>query len=320
MENRAHALAAGLFALALSLGLMAALWWFSQDRQPMREVVLVAREDINGLGPQARVRFRGLAVGTVADIRIDPQDSRNILVRIRVGEDLPLTRGTRATIGTIGVTGLAYVQLDDRGTDPRPLVGEGGDAPRLALEPGLLSQIGDRALEAVEQFRALSQRLAMVFDDESTARLRATLARVESAAVGLDRSANALPETIAAVRGVFSTDNLARLSALLAKLERASTEAGPTLVELRALISRINDMAGRLDRTATAAGDSLIEGALPQLNDLLRELTSTSRRLGRLIEEVEATPQMLLTGRAEREPGPGEVGFDHRTATSGSSE
>ena len=79
MENRAHALAAGLFALALGLGLLTALWWFSQDREQTRALVLVARDDIGGLGPQARVRFRGLAIGTVAQIRIDPTDSRNIL-------------------------------------------------------------------------------------------------------------------------------------------------------------------------------------------------------------------------------------------------
>ena len=68
-------------------------------------------------------------------------------------------------------------------------------------------------------------------------------------------------------------------------------------------------MADRFDQAAMTASDGLLEGALPRLNELLRDLTSTSRRVGRLIEEVESTPQMLLTGRAVREPGPGETGF-----------
>ncbi len=309
MENRAHALAAGLFALALGLGLVLALWWFSQERQAMREVVLVAREDINGLGPQARVRFRGLAVGTVSDIRIDRADSRNILVRISVVDDLPLTRGTTATLGTLGVTGLAYVQLDDRGADPAPLVGEGGEPPRIALQPGLMSQIADRALAAVEQFQAVGERVAGMFDAESTARFRAMLARMESAAAGIDQSFAEAPKTLEAVRSVFSPDNVARLSAALANLEHSTAEVAPALSELRSLLVRVDAMALRLDQAASATSDSLIDGTLPQLNDLLRDLTGTSRRLGRLIEEVESTPQMLLTGRAEREPGPGEAGF-----------
>ncbi len=310
MENRAHALAAGLFALALGLGLMAAIWWFSQDREQMQEVVLVARDDIGGLGSQARVRFRGLAIGSVGEIRIDPADSRNILVRIWVSEDLPLTRGTRASIGTIGVTGLAFVQLDDRGTDPTPLVGEAGKAPRINLESGLLSQLGEHALEAVEQFRSLSERLSRVFDDEGVSRLRTTLARIESAAAGMDQSFNEVPKTLAALHSVLTPENVARLSATLQHLERSSAQAPPAMVELRALIGRVDAMATRLDQTTTAASDGLVDGSLPQLNLLLRELTTSSRRMGRLIEELEAAPQMLLLGRSEREPGPGEAGFD----------
>ena len=47
----------GCACLALGLGLMTALWWFSQDREQTRALVLVARDDIGGLGPQARVRM-----------------------------------------------------------------------------------------------------------------------------------------------------------------------------------------------------------------------------------------------------------------------
>ncbi len=310
MENRAHALAAGLFALALGLGLMTALWWFSQDREQTRALVLVARDDIGGLGPQARVRFRGLAIGTVAEIRIDPTDSRNILVRVQVSEELPLTRGLRASIGTIGVTGLAFVQLDDRGTDPTPLLGEGGEAPRISLESGLLSQLGEHALEAVEQFRKLSTRLSNIFNEDGVSQLRATLARIDSAAAGMDKSFNELPRTLAALHSVLTPQNVARLSATLENLERGSAQAAPAMVEVRALVSRIDLMAARFDQAASAASDGLVDGALPQLDTLLRELTSSSQRLGRLLEELDAAPQMLLLGRSARAPGPGEAGFD----------
>ena len=75
-------------------------------------------------------------------------------------------------------------------------------------------------------------------------------------------------------------------------------------------VSRVDVMAARFDQAACATRDGLVDGSLPQLNTLLRELTSSSRRLGRLLEEIESAPQMLLLGRSEREPGPGEAGFD----------
>lgn len=310
MENRAHALAAGLFALLLGCGVLLSLWWFSQDSEGTREVLLVSRGDISGLSPQAKVRFRGLAAGVVDEVGLDPEDSANILVRIRVDDSLPLTHGTRATLGTMGVTGLVFVQLDDRGGDPRPLVGTDGEPPRIALEPGLLAQITDRALAVVQQFQLVGERVSAMFDADSAGRFRQTLARLESAAEGMDRSFSEAPKTLEAIRDAFSADNVGRLSALLANLENSSAEVAPAVAELRALLGRVDGMAARLNEAASATSNSLVDGTLPKLNDLLRDLTSTSRRIGRLVEEVESTPQMLLTGRGARSPGPGEPGFD----------
>jgi phospholipid/cholesterol/gamma-HCH transport system substrate-binding protein len=309
MENRAHALAAGLFALILGGAMVVALWWFSQNREPTREYILVSRGTINGLNVQARVRYRGMAAGSVSAIGLDPDDARNLLVRIRLRENLPITRGTRATLGTQGVTGLAFIQLDDRGADPTPLVSEDGSPPRIALEPGLIDQISDRALQAAERIHVVADRVAAMFDEPNTARLARTLERLESAAVGMDRTFAELPDAVSAIRQALSQQNVARLSATLANLERASGEAAPAAVEIRALVGRVDQLSRRLDTAASAAGEGLVDGTLPQLNTLLRELTSTSRRLGHLLEEVDARPQVLLTGREAREPGPGEGGF-----------
>lgn len=298
MENRAHALAAGLFAILLGAGVVFAIWWFSGQRVPMREIVLEARGDINGLGAQSRVRYRGMAVGSVRAVAIDPEDLRTLLVRIAVPADLPLTRGTTAALGTLGVTGLAFVQLDDRGVDRRPLAAADGEVPRIALQPGLVEALSGRALAALDQFQALGERL------------QGALASLESAAAGVDRGVAELPATLAALRAALSAGNIARITSVLGNLERGSAEAVPAVAELRRLIVRIDQAAARLELRAAAAGDDLVERTLPQLGVLLGELTSTSQRFGHLVEELDASPQLLLTGRDRPLPGPGEAGHE----------
>ncbi|MBX3682931.1 MAG: MCE family protein [Thauera sp.] len=298
MENRAHALAAGLFAILLGAGVVFAIWWFSGQRVPMREIVLEARGDINGLGAQSRVRYRGMAVGSVRAVAIDPEDLRTLLVRIAVPADLPLTRGTTAALGTLGVTGLAFVQLDDRGVDRRPLAAAAGEVPRIALQPGLVEALSGRALAALDQFQALGERL------------QGALASLESAAAGVDRGVAELPATLAALRAALSAGNIARITSVLGNLERGSAEAVPAVAELRRLIVRIDQAAARLELRAAAAGDDLVERTLPQLGVLLGELTSTSQRFGHLVEELDASPQLLLTGRGRPLPGPGEAGHE----------
>ena len=119
MENRSHAIAAGLFAIFLGVGVVVALWWFSDKREPTRDVLLVSSGSVNGLNPQATVRYRGIVAGKVAAIGLDPANPRELLVTARIRADLPITRGTRARLATQGVTGLAFIALDDAGDDPR---------------------------------------------------------------------------------------------------------------------------------------------------------------------------------------------------------
>lgn len=310
MENRAHALAAGLFALILGATLLASLWWFSDGREAQRNYLLESHGSVTGLNIEAQVRYRGISAGKVSDIRIDPADPRKILVQIRMRSDIPLTRGTRATLAYQGVTGLAYVQLDDRGDNPEPLAGEGGELPRLTLQPGLMEQLTDTTLDTMRRLKLVSDRIGSFFNEENMQRLSNTLERLESAATGADRTFADAPATLASVRSVLAPENLKRLSATLANLEQASADAAPAVTELRKLMTRLQAIAERLDTTTTTAGDRVLDDTLPQLNGLLKELATTSQRIGHLVDEVDASPQMLLLGRTPPRPGPGEAGFD----------
>lgn len=309
MENRAHAIATGFFALFLCSALVLSLWWFSEDRELTRDYELVSTSTVNGLNVQARVRYRGMSAGSVTDIGIDPANPAQILVRIRIRADLPITENTRATLGTQGVTGLAYVQLDEFGEGGGPLQANGDAPPRLVLESGVMDQIADNALAAAKRFKDVADQIAVLFNEDNAGRLRNSLERLESAIAGVDATFADAPATLAAIRSAFSAQNMKSLTSTLNNLERTSAAAEPAILEIRKLLAQLTAMSERVDRAASATGDSLIDGTLPQLNALLSDLTATSRRLGHLIEEVEATPQMLITGPAPRAPGPGEAGF-----------
>ncbi|NMG45615.1 MCE family protein [Aromatoleum toluvorans] len=310
MENRAHALAAGLFAIVLGTALFASLWWFSDDSDSQRTYILESTGNVTGLNLEARVRFRGIPAGKVSDITIDPDDPRKILVVIRLRNDIPLTRGTRATLAYQGVTGLAYVQLNDRGEDPAPLVGEGNAPPRLKLDPGTMERLTDTALDAARQLKLVADKLGELATDDNIRRVGNALQRIESAAAGADQTFADAPRTLASIRAALNSENLARLSSTMQSLERASADAGPAIGELKVLMARLQGLAERVDAAAGATGERLTDQTLPQLEALLKELRGTSQRIGLLAADVDASPQMLLLGREPAPPGPGEAGFE----------
>ena len=129
MENKAHAFAAGLFVLILGACALLAVFWLGGIQDKTNDYVVVTKQNIGGLNPQAQVRYRGIRVGKVSDIRLDPEDYTNILITISVRDDVPLTHGTVAKLNYQGVTGLAHILLLETGKDKTPLAPNDEEPP-----------------------------------------------------------------------------------------------------------------------------------------------------------------------------------------------
>lgn len=293
MENRAHALVAGFFILAMSAAVALVAWWLSERGEEMRDYLLVTQQSVTGLNPQAQVRYRGIRAGKVIDISIDPKDSRKLLVLIRIDDDIPITHSTTAKLNSQGVTGLSYVMLDDDGSDLRPLQAAPNDLPRIALQSS-----------TVDALALALGRMAQVFDEEGIRNLKRTLANVSAASEGMKE----VPVILASVRKALSDANIARLNRILAQVEQTSGQGAPLTAEVRALVVSFRDLSTRIDQLGAEAGGD----TLPRLNALLQSLDQSNRQLNRVLEHVDEAPQSLIFGRSPPPPGPGEAGFGPR--------
>lgn len=304
MENRAHALAAGIFVIAMALAAVLAVWYFGGKREA-DTYLLETRGNVNGLNVQAQVRYRGIRAGKVESIDQDDADPRVILVKISLDPRFKLTKASTAQLGRQGITGLAYVDLEDSGGGSREaLPQDDANPPRLPLEPGLADTLTERAGAIVAQIGELTARLNRLLDDKNVANLSRTLDNVAAASAGLKE----LPQAVAAMRAALSDENLRRLDAILAQLEKTAGEAAPLTAETRELVKSMTAASQKLDRLLGPGGE-ISAGTLPQVNALVRQLSANSNQLGRVLDMLEERPQSLIFGRGARQPGPGEAGF-----------
>lgn len=309
MENRAHALAAGIFALLLVAATLTAIWWFGGKHENTRDYLVVTPYNVTGLNSQAQVRYRGIRVGMVEDIHLSKEEPGNILIRIRINEEVPVTKGTVAKLGYQGVTGLAFVLLEDEGEDRTPLTAPGETLPRIAMEQSLIQEMSDVGADALRQARELLDRANDLFSEQNQKRVNNTLANLEAVSASLKPAAQDLPQTMAQLRKALSDENLQRLSAALEGTAQASREVKPLLTEARQLLTSLHSLSERLDQGAAGTSDGSLGVLSPRWNELAAELGTTSRQLNRVLQQLEQSPQSLIFGAQPLPPGPGEAGF-----------
>jgi phospholipid/cholesterol/gamma-HCH transport system substrate-binding protein len=300
MENRSHALLAGLFVLLLGACAVAALWWFGGKREPTNEYLVVTHKNISGLNLQAQVRYRGVRVGRVESIELDANDVATTLIRISVARNIPVTRGTTAKLGFQGVTGIAHVLLEESGKDAQPLIPGTGDHSRIPMQNSLiedLSETGGQTLRHARDFLANANQLLSPDNRQAISR---TLANLEAVSGESRVVAQQLREAL-------SPHNIRLVNSTLLHIDKTTAQAAPLLADARTLVARLQSVSERMDTTLSeqASGNGLI----PRLNDLSADLSSSSRQLNRVLQMLEDSPQSLIFGRPKALPGPGEPGF-----------
>ena len=304
MENKAHAMAAGIFVVAITILLVGLAAWLTRDTGERDPYEISTRETVTGLQEQAAVRYRGVEVGKVAAIGFDPKSQGNVLMRLEIDRDAPVTKDTFATLSFQGVTGLAFVQLDDTGKPAPRLQPEDGHPPRIPLRPGLLSKIADKGEAILDRVDQLTVRMNQLLGDENQKRFTSALDNLGTAAADASQLAKRLDSTVAA-----------RVDPALASVQKSADQVGRTAADFSQTARRLNEKDGPIDRLAVGtealshAADSFNSATLPRINRVTEETSRAVRQLGRTANTINDNPQSLIFGAGAVAPGPGEPGF-----------
>ena len=316
MENKSHALAAGLFVVFVTALLVALAVWLTRDTRQLRSYELAGQVNLSGLQPQANVRYQGVPVGKVTGIRLDPQTRGQVLVRIAVDELAPISATTFATLAYQGVTGLAFIQLDDS------VPADGTQAPgmqlannsRIPLRPGLMSKLTDRGERVLGQLDEAAQRLNQLLSSQNQQALTTTVDNFGKAALEIEQL-TAQTRSLLPTVAQETRDSLAALKAASERLGDSADAARTSASAFQRLTERMAAPGGALDQMGqgvevwVATNQALQGVALPRLNLLAQDVARSSRQIGELAQTLRDTPQALLLGAPAPLPGPGEPGF-----------
>src|SRR5690606_19856656 len=114
MEREANYIAVGAFVLLLlAFGAFFVIWYTGgRDARDYRRYEIYFQGSISGLSEGGAVRYMGVDVGRVREIRLDPRAADRVQVIVDVDSRTPISEQTIASLGLQGVTGLLYIDLE----------------------------------------------------------------------------------------------------------------------------------------------------------------------------------------------------------------
>jgi len=238
METRGKFILIGLFTLLGMVGLVALLLWFARVELDQKfDYYDVRFTSVSGLSDASDVRFSGLPVGRVVDVRLAPERDGRILVRVEVDAATPVRRDSIATIEAQGVTGVSFVQISS-GTPETPLLRptDDQDVPVITAGRSVLQSLSEEAPRLLSETLDVLQEVSNLLGGDNQDLVREILQNTASASETLNTTLGDMSEAAA-----------------------AAAEFGEQAARFNAVLETVADDLEQLlqsaDRTVTAVGD-----------------------------------------------------------------
>ena len=168
METDRRYFLEGLFIIGLSLA--AALFFVWLANAGRRDDVIYRihfAESVSGLALGDAVKYRGVDVGMVKAMVIDPDDPRQVQVDVRLRKAAPVKTDTKASLKLKGITGVVYIELNGGSPNAQTLVAATpeGTIPEIPSEKSGLALVIDQLPRVVEKFSAIEDQTKKVVTD-----------------------------------------------------------------------------------------------------------------------------------------------------------
>jgi len=325
----------GAFVVGALAVLIVAVIAFGSGRlfRQTRDFVLYFDTSVNGLRIGAPVKFKGVEIGSVKDIRLQLEkgaqvDKIPVIVEIDlekltsrgasgvVAKDVTsfheaiIKMGLRGQLLTESlVTGLLYVGLDFFPATPIRLVQQAGghyQYPEIPTTPTTLEQAQDavtRIINKLEEidFKGLTQSLTETVDGVNqlvnSPDLKASLRALQQTMPKVD-------EALLSVRKLTTTAD-SSIAALTGNLEQTS-DAAREAMQQAAIAIKQTDGALKAAEAAISNANGVMDQDSPTFYEFrksLREVSAAARSLRLLTGYIERNPRALIFGKPENSEG-----------------
>jgi len=236
-------------------------------------------ESLSGLEQGAIVKFHGVPVGKVDHISYNPSDLLRVKVKLVIQDDFPMKTDMVAQTGSMGITGLKYVELLG-GTNKAPLLKDGSDIP---TKKSMMTTITGNAEVILAKVEVLLDHLNAITDPDTLKGLKTIL------------------DNTVAISGSFQ-DIVARIDGISRDVKSMTGEADRAFED-----GKIGRILNSFDSTAQSMQQLsqdislIVKQSREDIMVSMENLRMTLENANALTKVLSENPSLLLRGEQQKE-------------------
>jgi phospholipid/cholesterol/gamma-HCH transport system substrate-binding protein len=303
MYSRVNYTIVGIFVLVFGAGMVWFAFWLAKYdlQQEFDTYRLEMKESVAGLSIDSDVQLRGVEIGSVSQIRINPQNIETVEVFVEIKRGIPIKEDMVAHTQMFGVTGLLSIEIDGGTNAAKTLVPTEDFIPLIKTKPSFLMKLTgdiDGVGSKIEDLLNQSQKLLSDHNIETMGNILDNTEKVTARATELENKIMVSLEEVNMTLKEFRL-SMAKVTTDFSDIKEATV---PTIDTLKETSKNFNRIALKIEKSIVNGDYNLkkiFEPILIDIGILLDQLNEVSRNL-------ENNPSDLLFKSRDSRRGPGE--------------
>lgn len=308
METKPNYVLVGAFVIVLSAAIVIIVLWLFGYRanESYKTYLILTKYSVNGLSQNSLVKYKGVDVGSVEKIDIDPDNPEIVRIFIKVKSSIPIKTDTVATVSAQGLTGLASIDLTG-GTKNAPLLEtvDHHEYPIIKSKMSELQKISQALPSVLESANTLIKNMSEVFNKNNRQQISSILSNTDKSSKELSVDLNNLNATLNRANEAIESIKQAGQSAQVAFL--STNKLVESLQESSKNLAQISISLNQLINENKNQVNYFTHESLYNLNKLIEEVNKTTKATNSIINELQSNPSYILYGRPKT-PAPTEKG------------
>lgn len=319
MNNRVNYSLVGflvLFSLSMMLGF--GYWLLKPSAEDeMQKYIIRFDESVLGLNLDAPVKFRGISVGKVINLKINPKNSEQVEILIDVLKTTPIKSSTVAKLTSQGITGLSYINLSQGDNNAPPLKASGEEEfPVIKTAPSLFIQLEDTFGDVTANLSGTLLRIQQLLNEENQEEITLLLRNSATFMSKMnqlldDKTINNFQATMQNLNNL--TKKLDEMMPKIDKLMSSSMEWEDKIASsFKAITGSYHGIRTTMDlfQKSLARGDfnlnEITSDIIPAMNNTFIQMQELMIKMQEAIDKHERSPGDILFKQEEIKKGPGE--------------